>query len=84
MGAKTQIGKHPNLYTLIDEIKTQLSQAADTDVGETVNAKKKWTNKNQNILKDARKALMKDLSKCNVDLETYMIQIGAKTLKYEP
>ena len=26
---------------------------------------------------------MKDLAKCNIDLEKYMIQIGAKTLKYE-
>ena len=27
---------------------------------------------------------MKDLSKINIELESYMVQIGAKTLKYQP
>ena len=27
---------------------------------------------------------MKDLSKRNIELESYMVQIGAKTLKYQP
>ena len=84
IGAKKHLSKHPNPYTLVEEIKTQLRETSDTVIAETGNHKKKRANKNTAILREARKALMKDLAKRNIDLEKYMIQIGAKTLKYEP
>ena len=83
LGAKKKLSKHPNPYTLVEEIKTQLRESSDTVISETGNTKKKCVNKNSAILRDARKALMKDLSKRNIDLDKYMVQIGAKTLKYE-
>ena len=81
MGAKKQISKHPNPYTLVDEFRSQLREASDTVVAETFNIKKKRVN--TDYLAN-RKELMKDLAKRNIDLESYMIQIGGKTLKYQP
>ena len=84
LGAKKQLSKHPNPYTLVEEIKNQLSGTSDTVVAETTNNKKRRVNKNSETLREARKGLMKDLSKRNIELESYMVQIGAKTLKYQP
>ena len=84
LGAKKQLSKHPNPYTLVEEIKNQLSETSDTVVAETTNNKKRRVNKNSETLREARKGLMKDLSKRNIELESYMVQIGAKTLKYQP
>ena len=84
LGAKKQLSKHPNPYTLVEEIKNQLSETSDTVVAETTNNKKRGVNKNYETLREARKGLMKELSKSNIELESYMVQIGAKTLKYQP
>ena len=61
-----------------------MREASDTVIAETTSGKKKKETSNQKQLKDSRKALMKDLAKRNIDLESYMIQIGGKTLKYQP
>ena len=81
MGAKKQLSKHPNPYTLVDEFRSQLMEASDTVVAETHNIKKKRVNTDY---LENRKELMKDLAKRNIDLESYMIQIGGKTLKFQP
>ena len=50
-------------------------EASDTVVAETHNIKKKRVNTDY---LENRKELMKDLAKRNLDLESYMIQIGGK------
>ena len=84
MGAKKAISKHPNPYTLVDEIITQLKESSDTVVAETTSAHKKKENSKYQVLRNSRKVMMTDLAKRNIDLESYMIQIGGKTLKYQP
>ena len=60
-------------YTLIEEFKTQRRETSDTVIAETGNHKKKRRNKNTSILREARKSLMKDLAKRNIDLEQDLV-----------
>ena len=84
MGAKKKISKHPNRYLLADEMKTQLKEASDTVVAETITNHKKKVNPDLVKLRKRKKGLMKDLAKRNVDLQTYMISMGANTIKHQP
>ena len=79
MGAKNKICKHPNPYTLADVIRSELTECCDT-----ATSKKKKLNPNAQKLIKRRKDLMIDLRRRNVDLETYIISIGAITMKYDP
>ena len=76
--------KHPNPYTLADEIRTQLNEASDTVLADTATSKKKKTSANVQQRLQKRKDLMKDLQKRNVDLETFLVSIGGVSLKYDP
>lgn len=84
MGAKKHISKHPNPYVLVDEMKSQLKEGCDTAVAETTTSHKKKIDPKQAELQKRRKGLMMDLSKRNIDLETYLVSMGANALKYQP
>lgn len=84
MGSKKKISKHPNPYLLAEEIKTQLKEGCDTAVAETLTCHNKKVRKDYEKLQKSRKGLMKDLSKRNIDLETYLVAMGARTLEYQP
>ena len=84
MGSKKKISKHPNPYVLADEIKTQLVEASDTVVAETVTNHQAKVKPRRRDMLDRKKGLMNDLAKRNIDLETYLISMGANSLKYQP
>ena len=84
MGAKKKISKHPNPYVLAEEILTQLKEASDTMVAETVTSHNKKVDPRLKELRKRKKGLMKDLGKRNIDLETYLASMGANTIKYQP
>ena len=67
---------------LVEEFKRQLRETSDTVLAQVGNSKRQ--NPKAVLLRAARKSLMKELGKRNIGLESHMIQIGAKTLKYEP
>ena len=84
MGAKKKISKHPNPYVLGEEMIAQLKEGCDTATAETLTSHQKKIDPNQKKLRDRKKGLMKDLSKRNIDLQTYLVAMGANTLKYQP
>ena len=84
MGAKKKISKHPNPYILAEEILAQLNEASDTVVAETLTSHQKKLDPRLETLRKRKKGLMKDLAKRNVDLETYLVSMGANTIKYQP
>ena len=84
MGAKKKILKHPNPYILAEEILAQLNEASDTVVAETLTSHQKKLDPRLETLRKRKKGLMKDLAKRNVDLETYLVSMGANTIKYQP
>ena len=84
MGAKKQLSKHPNPYTLADEFRNQLVEGSDTVIAETNTNKKKKENPNMTKLRNRRNGLMKYLKKRNIDLDSYMVQMGGSSLKYQP
>ena len=84
MGAKKKISKHPNPYILAEEIKIQIKEGSDTAVAETLTSHNKKVDPRLETLKKRKKGLMKDLSKRNVDLEMYLVSMGANTIKYQP
>ena len=83
MGAKHKIAKHPNPYTLVDEIRTQLNEATDTVLADSATSKRKKTNPHTQQLLKRRKDLMKDLKKRNIDLEMFIVSISAISLKHD-
>ena len=84
MGAKKKISKHPNPYVLAEEMITQLSEASDTVVAETLTSYTRKLDPRIETLRKRKKGLMKDLKKRNMDLETYLASAGANTIKYQP
>ena len=62
----------------------QLSEGCDTATAEVLTSHQRKVDPNRRKLLEMRKGLMKDLSKRNLDLQTYLIAIGANTLKYQP
>ena len=84
MGSKKQISKHPNPYVLAEEMVAQLIEGSDTATADILSSKSKKINSKLQKMRIRRKALMRDLAKRNVDLQTYLIAVGASTLKYTP
>ena len=84
MGNKKKISKHPNPYVLADVMKAEFKDGCDTAVAETVTSHKRKVDTNAKKLKDKKKGLMKDLGKRNIDLQTYLVSMGANTMKYQP
>ena len=83
MGAKNKISKHPNPYTLADEIRKELVEGCDTYLADIATSRNKKLNPNAQKLIKRRRELMKDLKKRNIDLETFLVSIGAITMKYD-
>ena len=84
MGSKKRISKHPNPYVLAEEMKAHLKEGCDTAIAETITSHKKKVDPKVKQLREKKKGLMKELSKRNIDLETYLASMGANTLKYQP
>ena len=84
MGAKKKISKHPNPYILAEEIKIQLKEGSDTVIAETVTSHTKKVDPRIETLKKRKKGLMRDLRKRNIDLESYIVSMGANSIKYQP
>ena len=82
-GAKHKIAKNSKPYTLVDEIRTQLNEATDTVLADSATSKRKKTNPHTQQLLKRRKDLMKDLKKRNIDLEMFIVSIGAISLKHD-